>query len=103
MSQAFEVHPDRSDPRRFRLIGELDLSGAEALLSAVEGGNGDSLVFDLTELTFVDSSGISAFVRIAHDRMEGETLVLDGPRPEVKRVLDLVGLSAAHNLEVRPS
>lgn len=103
MGQPFEVRPDLSAPGRYRLIGELDLSGVESLLSAVGESNGASLVFDLSELTFVDSSGISAFVRLAHDRQDGGTLVLDAPRPEVKRVLDLVGLAAAHNLEVRPS
>jgi anti-sigma B factor antagonist len=105
MDQPFEVRPDDTAPGRFRLIGELDLSGVEALLTAVDGGNGHggNLVLDLSELTFVDSSGISAFVRLAHDRSDGGILVLDRPRPEVKRVLDLVGLSAAHNLEVRTS
>jgi anti-sigma B factor antagonist len=105
MDQPFEVRPDDTVPGRFRLIGELDLSGVAALLAAVGDGNGrgGNLVLDLSELTFVDSSGISAFVRLAHDRSDEEMLVLDRPRPEVKRILELVGLSAAHNLEVRTS
>jgi anti-sigma B factor antagonist len=105
MEQPFEVRPDETAPGRFRLIGELDLSAFDALLAAMDGESGrwGDLVLDLSELTFVDSCGISAFVRLAHDRSDGAVLVLDRPRPEVKRVLDLVGLSAAHNIEVRTS
>jgi anti-anti-sigma factor len=101
VGQTFDVLSDNSEPGRFRLLGELDLSGVEALMSVVGDGNGDRLVFDLSELTFLDSSGISAFVRIARGRDDGSALVLEAPRPEVRRVLDLVGLSAAPNLEIR--
>jgi anti-sigma B factor antagonist len=105
VEQPFEVRPDETAPGRFRLIGELDLSAVDALLKAMDGENGPgrNVVLDLSELTFVDSCGISAFVRLAHDRSDGAVLVLDRPRPEVKRVFELVGLSAAHNIEVRTS
>ncbi len=101
MGQAFAVRPVDSEPGRFQLFGELDLTGVGTLLSTVGDGNGESLVFDLSELTFLDSSGISAFVRIAQGRNDGGALVLERPRPEVMRVLDLVGLAAAPNLEIR--
>jgi anti-sigma B factor antagonist len=104
MSQAFRVTLDDADPRRFRLSGELDLSGVEVLLSAVEhaAATDGGLVFDLSELTFVDSSGISAFVRMAR-QADGGALVLEAPLPQVQRVLDLVGLGGVPNLEIRAS
>jgi anti-sigma B factor antagonist len=102
MATTFTVRSDVSEPR-LRLLGELDLAGVEVLMSAVEqaAARGGDLVLDLRELTFLDSSGISAFVRIARERADGRTLVLEAPRPEVRRLLDLVGLSAAPNLEIR--
>jgi anti-sigma B factor antagonist len=102
MATTFHVGSDGSESR-LRLVGELDLGGVDVLLSAVEqaAASGGDLVLDLRDLTFLDSSGIGAFVRIARERGDGRTLVLDAPRPEVRRVLDLVGLSAAPNLEIR--
>lgn len=77
----------------FALSGDLDLSTLEQLESALEAsldGNPELVVFDLRELTFLDSSGLRAMLALhASQRERGGRLVLvRGPR-RVHRVLEL--------------
>jgi len=79
----------------FYLAGELDLVTADRLereVSTDAREHGD-LVLDLSELRFVDSTGIRAFLRIA-DRITPRCLVLRTPKPHVANVLDIVGIQA---------
>lgn len=76
--------------------GELDLATAPQLtstaLALVDAGAGHVIV-DARELTFCDSSGLTAFVRIAN-RLEpaaGRVAVV-GPQAIVRRVLEISGL-----------
>jgi anti-sigma B factor antagonist len=76
--------------------GELDLATAPLLaseaLELIEDGARDVIV-DLSGLTFCDSSGLSAFVRIANRlNPSAGRLVLAGPTAIVRRVLDVSGL-----------
>ena len=79
-------------PRTFRLAGELDLLTAEEVEAKLEPdskGQGD-LVLDLTELAFIDSSGIRILIRTA-GRLEGRgQLILRSPNRQVQIVLSLV-------------
>lgn len=91
--------------RHVRLIGELDVAEADALIedlrTAVEP-QGD-LTLDLRALDFIDSSGVRALVTIAGHLSDGSTLILSEPTPAVRRVLDLVGIAqVAAAIEVRP-
>lgn len=85
---------ETGEPRTFRLIGEMDISNAETLAAVLEGkadGEGD-ITLDLSELTFIDSSGIRVFLR-AMDRLEGRgKLILLSPTSSVRHVLSLMGL-----------
>jgi anti-sigma B factor antagonist len=86
----------------FRLVGELDLSSAPALTEAVgelEVDNGDPVVLDLSELTFIDSSGIHAIFTQALAR-EGK-LVLANPSPEIVRTLEILGIADHPQLQLR--
>src|SRR2546425_5657558 len=82
-------------PRTFRLAGELDLLNAqevEAQLEPDSKGQGD-LVLDLSDLTFIDSSGIRALIRTA-ERLEGRgRVILRSPNRQVQVVLSLVGVA----------
>jgi anti-anti-sigma factor len=73
------------------LAGELDIDSADrftaAALSHADGQRG--LTLDLSELTFLDSGGIRAILRLARG-MQPATLVLRHPRTNVKQVLDIV-------------
>jgi anti-anti-sigma factor len=85
-----------------RLVGELDASNAEDLLTALQpqlNGGGD-LVLDVSQLTFVDSMGLRSFLRIAAELESSGKLVLDGPQRAVARTIELVGLERAPNIAV---
>jgi anti-sigma B factor antagonist len=77
------------------VIGELDIRTCDRLER--EAGEivdrGGRVVFDLSGLTFCDSTGLAALVRL-HKRAvaaDGE-LVLRAPRPRVQHLLSLTGL-----------
>jgi anti-sigma B factor antagonist len=77
------------------LRGEFDLTGVgvfEDAASAVRPRH--SMVLDLRELTFLDSSGLGALV-VLHERArsEGWSLVLSAPQPSVAMVLRISGLA----------
>ncbi len=74
--------------------GELDLSTEPVLRSVIAGlGTYDALVLDLSELGFVDSTGLGLTIR-EHLRasLEGFRLVLVQGPEEVRRVFAVTGL-----------
>lgn len=80
-----------------RLAGELDMSTApqlsEALDVAVE--HGGAILVDLSELTFMDSTGINALLRAAVSLRGRGCLVLHGEQDRVRRLLDLIRLDGS--------
>jgi anti-sigma B factor antagonist len=83
--------------RDIRLAGELDMSSRpeldEVLLTAVEQGG--PILVDLSELRFIDSTGISALMQAAVVLGDRGCLILHGEQDRVRRVLDLVGVEAS--------
>lgn len=84
--------------RRIALRGEIDLASAPDALrrldEAIDGHPGDTVVVDLTKVSFVDSSGLGVFVACdRRARVTGGRVVLDGCAPAVRRVLDVTGLA----------
>jgi anti-sigma B factor antagonist len=77
------------------LRGEFDLNGIEVFEEAVASVRPrDSLVLDLRELTFMDSSGLGALVSLRERaRSGGWSLVLSAPQPPVALVLRISGLA----------
>ena len=77
------------------LRGELDMATAGGLADWLTCIAGSTVVVDLTELTFMDSSGITALV-IARNRMaeDGNELILTRPQPIVRRALEVTGLTS---------
>jgi anti-sigma B factor antagonist len=94
----FEIRDEsRAGNRTFSLIGELDMSGAEVLETAVRercSDDTEGVVFDLRELAFIDSTGLRALVSV-HDlcRQRGYEVALLPGRRAVQRVFDLTGLT----------
>jgi anti-anti-sigma factor len=82
--------------------GDVDLATASLLWESVEQVLSDSerLIVDLRDVGFLDSSGLSVFVR-AHRRLReaGGALVLRSPNPRVRRVLELTGLAQVLTIE----
>lgn len=79
------------------LRGECDLNNAdilrERLLALLDDGQAHCVILDLTNLIFIDSSGLTALV-VADRRARalGGALVLAGARKIVARVLSLTAL-----------
>ena len=74
------------------LRGELDLASTEefqaAFLTYLDGQS--ELVIDLSELQFIDSSGIRAMIDVAR-RAAPRAVRLRSPHPNVRRVFELTG------------
>ncbi|ROT33873.1 STAS domain-containing protein [Micromonospora sp. HM5-17] len=91
------VHTEeRADVVVVLVAGELDMATAPGLQDQItdlldKGKN--RLVFDLTDLTFCDSTGLSVFVRARTDADEaGGVVRLAAPRRSVLRILEVSGL-----------
>lgn len=80
-----------------RLVGELDMDTASRLAAALEPvyeHGVATLVLDLSELGFIDSSGLHHLVKaLKHQRERGGEVVLHAPTNQTLRVLELVGLT----------
>jgi anti-sigma B factor antagonist len=80
--------------RTARLWGELDVAAYDAATAAAEPlfhADGD-VTLDLSELSFIDSSGIRLFIRL-HEALDGRgRLVLAGPISHVAYILEIAGL-----------
>jgi anti-anti-sigma factor len=76
-----------------RMSGELDLASSDRLSQLLAELGDQTVVVDLAELSFIDSSGIAALVA-AKDRLQtaGRELLLTRPQPNVERVLEMTGL-----------
>ncbi|HEU4707009.1 MAG TPA: STAS domain-containing protein [Solirubrobacterales bacterium] len=84
--------------RTISVRGELDLSTAPelegALDQALESGEG-SVLIDLSECEFIDSTGIALIVRAwqrLHGGDNGRALVICSQNNQVRRVLEISGL-----------
>jgi anti-anti-sigma factor len=79
-----------------RLSGEVDLAAlpvvAQAANEALELSPG-SLVVDLAEVTFIDSAGLSALIKMrAAARAVGVPLLVSSPSKVVMRVMEVSGI-----------
>ena len=78
------------------LAGELDLATAATVQRLCDEGSparAFCLVTDLSRLTFVDSTGIAALLRVANKlNARGGTMILAAPSAPVARAFETVGL-----------
>lgn len=81
-----------------RLVGELDHAAAQTVMPGIEDAVEEYLprrcVLDLTGVSFMDSSGIAVILKT--DRLlqqTGGALALSGVPGQVRRVLDVAGLT----------
>jgi anti-anti-sigma factor len=88
----------------FRLKGELDMATAGDLSEVLRtaSGRADPMVLDLSEVSFMDSSGLRALLDAAGlPEAQRPTVLLD-PSPQVRRLLDISIPGGIPGLEVRP-
>lgn len=84
------------------LHGELDLASVPTMDAVIDliATAASPVVLDLTDLAFVDSTGLTRFVRLHRQlRDHGGTLVLRHPQPRVRRVLAVSGLDTVLPVE----
>jgi anti-anti-sigma factor len=101
MASAFQV--TRADePRSYRLSGELDLSTADQLIDvlAQDRTSPGDIALDLSELTFIDSSGLRVLLDTVRSLDERGTLVLRRPSGEVARVFEVSGIDQVEGIRV---
>ena len=72
------------------VLGEVDMSTADTMFQTTLGGGTPAATMDLRGVTFFDSAAIHALIRLA-ERFPSGFAVL--PSPQVRRVLDISGLS----------
>lgn len=91
------VEPSPDHPDALRVQGELDLATVDQFATRVSGAldaAASALVLDFGGVTFVDSTGLGSLVRLRDQaRKGGKRLELVQVGRQVRRVLDLTGLS----------
>ncbi len=86
-----------------RASGEVDIQSSplldEALRSVLDQGS-SSIRVDFGEVTFLDSTGLSVLIgALRRCQSAGGEFRLVSPRPNVRKVLEITGLTAAFHLE----
>lgn len=85
------------------VVGEVDLAVVEDLKTAVRSCLADSTAVevDLSELEFIDSSGLGALVQLLKEATrDGGSLALTGVRPSTHRLLEVTGLASVFDLRL---
>lgn len=82
------------------LTGEFDIAAIDEFQATVDAvlDAHREVVLDLSELTFLDSTGIRAFLIVAGK--VGGGVVLRKPTPFVRRVLDLTGIEGRLGIRI---
>jgi anti-sigma B factor antagonist len=99
-----EAQRQESDPRPvLRVSGEIDIQTSpileEQLRLTMDGGD-TSLVVDMGDVSFLDSTGLSVLVgALQRCRAAGGDLRLVAPQPNVRRVLDITGLAETFHVD----
>jgi anti-sigma B factor antagonist len=90
----FDIQPQGPDRVVIAVAGEIDLASAPDLTSCLSEHPDRDVVLDLSEVTFLDSSGISALVHAQQTlHASGHTLGTTSERDHVRKVLEIAGLA----------
>lgn len=89
------------EKRLLRVLGEVDLSNARGVLQVLEGLGNRDLVVDLTEVEFMDSTGLGILVEL-ESKTSGEVKLMVVARSQVDRLLELTGLKSHFDIDIIP-
>ncbi len=83
-----------------RVRGEVDIATSPLLRRQLERlVDGDEpIVVDVSEMTFIDSSGLGVLVEMLHRRHDGAGITLRGIQEPVRRVFEITGLTELFDL-----
>jgi anti-sigma B factor antagonist len=102
VAPALEISP-HVDGVGIKLIGEVDLATAPQLREALAELGTSEAVLDLSELTFMDSSGLGVLLTFAGSRNGHGPIVLLDPPSWIDRLFAIVELEQHPNIELRRS
>jgi anti-sigma B factor antagonist len=101
----FDVEPGATaGEQRLRVVGEVDVASSPALRAKIAellDGGADRIVLDLSEMTFIDSSGLGVLVGALKRVRERDRsdLVLTGLQGPPRRVFEITGLTELFSIE----
>lgn len=88
--------------RGLRLIGELTAESAPRLAQAFERMQGaGQATLDLSQLTFVDSTGLHAIAALARAENGSGRVILEGVKLQIARLLEITDLAGHPDLDIR--
>ena len=93
MTATWSTAVDAAGTTRLAIAGDVDLADERPLVDAVEAilaANVEPVVLDLSDVDFLDSSGVRALVRLRLDH--GDRVRLGAVSPSANRVLQVAGL-----------
>jgi anti-anti-sigma factor len=104
--EQFEVVSEQyGDTVFIRLSGEFDIAGEEHFDRTLQQAElrAQSVVIDLSDLVFIDSSGLRALLRVWRRASEdGHDLVMVPGSEQVRRTMELTGVDSVLPLAERP-
>jgi anti-anti-sigma factor len=84
-----------------RLQGELDSATVARLLEAFADKDGvRDITVDVSDLTFIDSTGLHAIVELAQSREPDGTVTVTGVTPYLAKLFEIVHVDELPNLRV---
>jgi anti-anti-sigma factor len=98
MAAPLRIEPLEGPRNGYRLSGEIDLSNAGRIRSLGKGA-GD-LYLDMSELEFMDSTGLRAVLELCRSAPSGQNVVLVAPSEGVKRLFEVTGVERVPNLRI---
>lgn len=88
--------------RGLRLTGELTAESVPRLVQAFESMQGaGQATLDVSQLTFVDSTGLHAIAALARGENGSGRVILEGVKPQIARLLEITDLAAHPDLDIR--
>jgi len=98
---AFRAHTT-TNPRGYRLEGEVDLSNARVLADLLDPAvqAGGDLTLDLSGITFMDSTAIQVLLQAGKQIHDKGTLILYRPGALVANVLKLIKADHVRGIEI---
>lgn len=100
MATILTITPEAEEPNSnyqvFNFNGELDKSNIQVVSDAIKDvmvNNTQNIIFDFTELKFINSEGIGYLVSLHYKISKlNKKLILVGIQPNIQDILNLIGI-----------
>jgi len=86
-----DIEPSGANSQLVHMRGDIDIATMDDLEHALSGlDDGGSVIVDLSEVNFMDSSGIALLLRL---NRTADSLLIRDPTPAVRLVIEATGLA----------